>query len=735
MRRKKGIIEIILQSDLCMGSGYSYAGIIDSDICYDAYGIPYIPARRLKGCFREAAESILSSIISEKDMMDIFGETGANGTKGIILDNAYIDGYEEVQKEIGSMIHMFPDDINAQEVLDQFTQVKAQTRLVDGVAEDLSLRFTRVVNQYTPEKEQMKFKAEVFFEDDIEGNIEEKLSKIVKATRNIGLMRNRGMGSVKCTLSKVVVEALEQIQVQIDEKEEYVIQYVLTNKEPLMLSGKGDDCSEPYISGKRVLGFLAKKYLEKEGHTAEDAMFVDLFLNGETKFTHAYPYRDGKRFCPAPAYINRLKKTKKLVNTYFTYDEKVNDTSYNPDKGNQPKKLKGKFISIEENRVAETTVDMSIIYHHSHTSESRGGDKGILYSTEAIQEEQMFSGYIYVSGKYAAALLQLLTSGEIRLGKSITAQYGKCILAETPIYQVAEPKKLQLAAGTDIVVRFLSDTIFVDEVSNDYSIYSDVVIKLAAQQLGIEEKIEECPYSPMFQTKLLYGYQSVWNLRKQPVPAIEAGGCLVYRLKEAAVIEKGFLGERNQEGFGEISIEVLSGQQYEVVEEKKDVSVTRLEKVENNLTQQIIKHIAVKSMLNQLRLQTMQEKELQISKAALGRVTLMLKESLEENKDNSEKAFQEFVKRIQSIKTKSVREEIEKNILKKIAVGSESNENDNKIILWKLKSLPGFERLTLQKDMLMLIGWDVERCRQELNKEWGNFLLFILVQQKYRKKR
>lgn len=733
--RRKGFIEITLQSDLCVGSGYSYAGIIDSDICYDVCGIPYIPARRLKGCLREVAENVLYSTISEKDIVDIFGETGANGTKGIVLDNAYLENYEELRNEIEAIMQMFPEYINAQEILDQFTHIKAQTKLVDGVADDQSLRFTRVVNQYAPNHTQMKFKAEVFFEDDAEQTREKKLETIIKATRNIGLMRNRGLGSVRCDFSDVVSQNSEQSELQIDQNREYIVEYVLKNKEPLMLSGIGDDRSEKYISGQKILGLLVKKYLQEEGHTAEDETFVDLFLNGKTKFTHAYPYKNGKRFCPAPEYINRLKKTKKLVNTYFTYEQEIDDESYNPEKGNQPKKLKGKFVSIEKENVEEMDVKMSIIYHHSHTGESRGGDEGILYSAQAIQERQMFSGYIYVLGKDVTTVLNLLNSGEIRFGKSITAQYGKCILEDKPVHRPVEVEKLQLAAGTDIVVRFLSDTIFVDEASKDYSVSSDVVVRLIAQQLGIEDKIEECPYSPMLRTKMLRGYQSIWNLRKQSIPAIEAGGCVVYRLKEDAVLQKNFLGERNQDGFGEISIEILNGQQYAVTEAKKDSSVATIEKVENNLTKQMIQHIAIKSMLNQLFLQAISENELQISKAALGRVTLMLQESLEENRNNSEKAFQEFVKRVQSIQTKSVKEEIEKNILKKIAVCSEREENDKKIIMWELQKLLGFETLKLQKEMLMLIGWDTEKCRQELNKEWGEFLLFILVLQKYMKQR
>ena len=42
--RKRGIFKIKLESDLCIGSGYSFAGVIDSDVCYDKFGIPFIPA-------------------------------------------------------------------------------------------------------------------------------------------------------------------------------------------------------------------------------------------------------------------------------------------------------------------------------------------------------------------------------------------------------------------------------------------------------------------------------------------------------------------------------------------------------------------------------------------------------------------------------------------------------------------------------------------------------------------
>ena len=48
-------IKIELLSDMCVSDGGIYNSAIDTDICYDEYGFPYIPAKRLKGCLRECA--------------------------------------------------------------------------------------------------------------------------------------------------------------------------------------------------------------------------------------------------------------------------------------------------------------------------------------------------------------------------------------------------------------------------------------------------------------------------------------------------------------------------------------------------------------------------------------------------------------------------------------------------------------------------------------------------------
>ncbi|MDR2940153.1 MAG: hypothetical protein LBV08_07530, partial [Clostridiales bacterium] len=54
------VIRVELISDLCPASGNGFAGVVDTDVCFDGLGLPYIPGKRLKGCLRECGLDILS---------------------------------------------------------------------------------------------------------------------------------------------------------------------------------------------------------------------------------------------------------------------------------------------------------------------------------------------------------------------------------------------------------------------------------------------------------------------------------------------------------------------------------------------------------------------------------------------------------------------------------------------------------------------------------------------------
>ena len=75
-------ITIKLLSDLCTCSGETYNSVVDMDVVYDEDGIPYIPAKRIKGCIREAAlEMKEMGFISEAQYESVLGKEGNTKSK------------------------------------------------------------------------------------------------------------------------------------------------------------------------------------------------------------------------------------------------------------------------------------------------------------------------------------------------------------------------------------------------------------------------------------------------------------------------------------------------------------------------------------------------------------------------------------------------------------------------------------------------------------------------------
>ncbi|MDR2751670.1 MAG: RAMP superfamily CRISPR-associated protein, partial [Clostridiales bacterium] len=124
-------IEITLRSELCAASGDGFAGVLDSDIVFDALGLPYIPAKRIKGCLREAALDILSvSDEYEKAYETLFGKTGDIRSGGIKLGNGFLKDYDTIASELKTKgTHM-------NEAMNLHTQIRVRTRMEDGKSAD-----------------------------------------------------------------------------------------------------------------------------------------------------------------------------------------------------------------------------------------------------------------------------------------------------------------------------------------------------------------------------------------------------------------------------------------------------------------------------------------------------------------------------------------------------------------------------------------------------------------------
>ena len=755
----KGVLTITLCSDLCAGSGYAYAGVIDSDICYDDFGLPYIPAKRLKGCMRESAQSILYDFISQEDVDKLFGAAGEKSCGLLAINNARITNYDKIVEELKALKKNGSEVVaysSQQEILNQFTQIKAQTSIDEnGVADDNTLRYTRVVKQYSPiTNKPLVFETEITLMQ-ATTDLEEILKKIALATRNIGMHRNRGMGSVTCKLvfdkeieeNTIKSSAIENKKTQ-EESQWVVLSYQLKNSQPLMLGSNDDQASETCIRGQRVLGVLAGTYLASKETSAQDQTFVDLFLAGQAIFTNLVPYKNGQAYYPAPLFLNQLKKTKKIVNTQFSYTGDANE-EYDPSNGNQPKKLKGKYVFFDDkNRADIAEVEQTMIYHHSHYKKNADGVEGILYTQSAVQENQCYTGQVYVKEQYASVVKDLLEKSEFCFGRSRSAQYGKCVLLNKIENKNIEKVFFNGKKGQTVMVTLLSDGIFQSTKGTGYSIYYDDLQKAVAEELGIQaDQTEQEKFHSMIQTKELNGYQTMWNLHKQTVPAVAAGSVFVYRLQSDIKITKRFIGEKNLEGYGQICIFDLNTMQYRV-ENSTDDNKKNTEKKTNEQMQIVIKEEAVKKLVINNLVESIKEKlklkaakeatkeKLRLSATTIGKATLMVQQSLEENRNNRDQAFCSFAARIKAVKREAERTELQTKVLSLIAKnqGEEWVLDEKKIEGLFYQENDNQQISDQQNTLTILKKLEPNQYRDLLLDTWGGFIMEYLTAQKYQKK-
>lgn len=199
-------VEIKTLSPIHLGSGGADVNI-DSDICRDAFGFPYFPAKRFKGLLYESALEIfemfeladldtknlpnLEKLFNKKYFDDTIDEVQ------LIVSNFYIQRDEDYKKfceEWKYLQEKYPALFNSADVLETFTSIRYQTKLENGIAEDSSLRNLRVLDSGT----------NFFGTINLIGGDEKILTLLSLAMKNLsaaGTKRNRGFGKISCSIN------------------------------------------------------------------------------------------------------------------------------------------------------------------------------------------------------------------------------------------------------------------------------------------------------------------------------------------------------------------------------------------------------------------------------------------------------------------------------------------------------------------------------------------------------
>lgn len=539
--KNKYVLKIELLSDMCVSDGGVYNSALDMEVCHDKYGFPYIPAKRLKGCLREAALELrdwglninVEEIFGKKD----HGQDNYNNRAALRLEDAYVENYGELKDFVSQ--NRNAKILHHQNVLGNYSYIRTQTSIDydTGVADAGSLRTMRVV------KKGLAFYAELILEE----KYKDDFIKCCTNMNHMGISRTRGLGEVKLTLE----DKVEDVHITSNNKKVTLVsegdncfEYSITLKEPVICKSVngGESNTLDYIEGSKILGLLVGKLKE------QNMDFIDFVNRGELFCSNAYIDIDGRRGTEVPGSVFFIKNEGNKFIDKIVHEE--------PEK-KQLNSMKHCYIAYdEEGSLNRKNVNTEEHYHHSRpedksigrANDSLEGSK--MYQMSSICQGQSFRGYITGSEEQIVDIAKLFKENdEAYIGYSRSAEYGKTVFDECGC---SKKEDIELKECKEIAIKLDAPTI----IYNDNATYStnpeDLIAEINAW-LGIEcNNIHK-----YIKYTTIGGYNVTWRKRKPTIEAFDKGTVLHYVFNEPIDIKVPamfYVGERVTEGYGECSV-------------------------------------------------------------------------------------------------------------------------------------------------------------------------------------
>ena len=539
-------IRIELLSDLCTYSGETYNSLVDMDVIYDEYGIPYIPAKRIKGCLREAALEMQElGVISAEEYHRLFGKEG-NQKSTFWLSNAYIKDYKQILS--GLKKFQLKELVTPQNVLEQYTSMRTQTavNLENGVADKTSLRTMRVVNKG------VVFEAECAVQEEDKKNFRNAVSLV----KHMGVSRTRGLGLISMVVDE---KDEEKAKKKWEKKREVLLAFkdqvgehnrleyqIHLNSAMMCKSAQGNQAvTQDYIAGSKVLGLLASKMGEEK--------YRELMEKEGFQVSNAYIMSESSRCIPGRISLRKVKDQSYEENGTITLMDALCGTTGT---GKQMTAAGADYMD-SENRICEVTTEIS--YHHQRPKnkaigKATGLDDGSgFYQLCAICADQTFGGYIYADKESAEKILDTLAERkEIRMGYGKSSEFGAI---ELNITNVRTPE-VHFKRVNDAVITLASDVIPYNEngmLTTDTETLKEYLKDMVnAADLEIRR--------PFLRYETVGGYNTTWKCRKPIFHALGKGSVFVLHSDQGFdldLLNRQFIGERVAEGYGELYAEPL----------------------------------------------------------------------------------------------------------------------------------------------------------------------------------
>ena len=376
----------------------------------------------------------------------------------------------------------------------------------------------------------------------------------------------------------------------------YSLEYSIETLSPLLLSDSNEAGGDAvmvktmtYVPGTALLGVLAAKYIASElaanikkvmaAH--EDDDFYNWFLRGDIVFSNAYLCGHDERgerikFYPVPPSLQRPKvPTAETEKTVYNLAKKEKTEIEG-----QLKSLQG-YCHLQAGQIIIKEAEKIINFHHYRQDRLKGHSvSGGIFNYEALAAGQLFMGKIYGSKNDLDKLKKMVGNKlPAQLGRSRQTQYGQVEIEFGAVKKYEVDKDARASSseckvnGDEVVLTFTSPVILLNEFG-----FPAVSVQILEKYLQDALKTSETSKSD-FTVESYFGravnienHLAVWKLKKPLDRALSGGSTYVLKFKngiDAEIEEKlrqleySGLGERKNEGFGQLLLDWAISEQYQ----------------------------------------------------------------------------------------------------------------------------------------------------------------------------
>lgn len=192
-------LKIKTLSPLHLSSGHADV-VVDSEAAHDKYGMPIFSGRRLKGLLYESSLEVVGMKGMERYTPLVAALFDRDCSKynhmSLIVSDCHLvpaDEYALLCESWKYLQEQYKGIISPRDVLEEYTSIRYQTKMEDGIVVDGSFRNLRAVD------ENIEFYGQIEA-DELSKEAIELLALAVRNLRGAGMKRNRGFGRIICTM-------------------------------------------------------------------------------------------------------------------------------------------------------------------------------------------------------------------------------------------------------------------------------------------------------------------------------------------------------------------------------------------------------------------------------------------------------------------------------------------------------------------------------------------------------